>query len=67
MLQETTSRGLSGLVCPSRTSESGRGILCDRRRGEEKGSARRSVQIVRHGPGVVVCCWSPPSDFRHDE
>ncbi len=31
VLRETTSRGLSGLVCPSRTSERG-GILCERRR-----------------------------------
>jgi hypothetical protein len=36
VLRETTSRGLCGLVCSSRTSASGR-------EGEEKGSARGSV------------------------
>jgi hypothetical protein len=39
VLRETTSRGLSGLVCPSRTSErGGEGILCERRRGRRRGA-----------------------------
>jgi hypothetical protein len=37
VLRETTSRGLCGLGCPSRTSE------CGKKEGEEKGSARGSV------------------------
>ena len=47
VLRETTSRGLSGLVCPSRTSERGGEGNCvkvyRKEEGEEKGSARRSV------------------------
>ena len=43
MLRETTSRGLSGLVCPSRTSERGGEGDCVKEGGEEKGSARGSV------------------------
>ncbi len=47
MLREMTSRGLSGLVCPSRTSERGGEGNCvkvyRKEEGEEKGSARRSV------------------------
>jgi hypothetical protein len=38
VLRETTSRGLCGLVCPSRNSERGGGILCERRRGERRGA-----------------------------
>jgi hypothetical protein len=39
VLRETTSRGLSGLVCPSRTGECTRGrrILCERR-GRKRGA-----------------------------
>ena len=43
MLQETTSRGLCGLVCPSRTSERGGEGDCVKEGGEENGSARGSV------------------------
>jgi hypothetical protein len=45
VLRETTSRGLCGLVCPSRTSERGGEGDCVKEglEGEEKGSARGSV------------------------
>ena len=43
MLRETTSRGLCGLVCPSRTSERGGEGDCVKEGGGEKGSARGSV------------------------
>jgi len=39
VLRETTSRGLCGLVCPSRTSERGGEGYCVKEGGEEKGSA----------------------------
>ena len=44
MLRETTSLGLRGLVCPSRTSERGGegDCVCEKKEGE-KGSARGSV------------------------
>ena len=40
MLRETTSRGLCGLVCPSRTSERGGEGYCasERRRGRRRGA-----------------------------
>ena len=38
VLRETTSRDLCGLVCPSRTSECGKGRLCERRRGRRRGA-----------------------------
>ena len=44
VLRETTSRSLCGLVCPSRTSERGRGILCERRRGEERERERERAR-----------------------
>jgi hypothetical protein len=43
VLRERTSRGLCGLVCPSRTSERGGEGDCVKEGGEEKGSARGSV------------------------
>ena len=43
MLRETTSRGLCGLVCPSRTSERGGEGYCVKEGGGGEGSARGSV------------------------
>ena len=43
VLRETTSRGLCGLVCPSRTSERGGEGHCVKEGGGEEGSARGSV------------------------
>jgi len=43
VLRDTTSRGLCGLVCPSRTSEHGGKGDCVKEGGEKKGSAGRRV------------------------
>ena len=43
VLRETTSRGLGGLVCPSRTSERGGKGDCVKEGGGEEGSARGNV------------------------
>jgi hypothetical protein len=57
VLRETTSRGLSGLVCPSRTSERG-GILCERRR--RRRGAREGLRVFI--TAVLQCVFStlPP-------
>ena len=44
--KETTSRGLSGLVCLSRTSERGEKGDCVEEGGGEEGSARGSVHFA---------------------
>jgi len=44
VLRETTSRGLCGLVCPSRTSERGGEGDCVKEEGEKKESVRGCVQ-----------------------
>ncbi len=41
MLRETTSRGLCGLVCPSRNSERGREGDCVKEGGGEDGERER--------------------------
>ena len=41
MLRETTSRGLCGLVCPSRTSERGGEGYCVKEGGGEEGESER--------------------------
>ena len=41
VLRETTSRGLCGLVCPSRTSERGGEGYCVKGGGEEEGEHER--------------------------
>jgi hypothetical protein len=41
VLRETTSRGLCGLVCPSRTSERGGEGDCVKEGGEEEGKCER--------------------------
>jgi hypothetical protein len=41
VLRETTSRGLSGLVCPSRTSERGGGGHCVKEGGGGEGERER--------------------------
>jgi hypothetical protein len=43
VLRETTSRGLCGLVCPSRTSERGEEGDCVKEGGGEQGERRGSV------------------------
>ena len=46
VLRETTSRGLCGLVCPSRTSERGEKGDCVEEGGGEEGSARGGVHFA---------------------
>ena len=41
VLRKTTSRGLCGLVCPSRTSESGGEGYCVKEGGGEEGECER--------------------------
>jgi hypothetical protein len=59
VLRETTSRGLCGLVCPSRTSEGGGEGDCVKEKGEEKGNARRGS--VHWG-----CCYATALDIEVD-
>ena len=56
MLRETTSRGLWGLVCPSRTSERGGEGDCVKEEGEEKGSARGSAACI--GAATMLQPWT---------
>jgi hypothetical protein len=53
VLRETTSRGLCGLVCPSRTSERGRKGDCVKEGGGEEGERVKERVLgvrVRHSP-----------------
>ncbi len=51
MLRETTSRGLCGLVCPSRTSESrGKGDCVKEGTGGEEGERERERAL-----GLLLC------------
>ncbi len=53
MLRETTSRGLCGLVCPSRTSERGGEGDCVKERGgrEEERERERALGLLQcHSP-----------------
>ena len=50
MPRETTSRGLCGLVCPSRTSERGGEGYCVKEGGGEEGERERERALgVRRG------------------
>jgi hypothetical protein len=49
-LRETTSRGLCGLVCPSRTSESGGEGDCVKEGGGEEGERERERAL-----GLLLC------------
>jgi hypothetical protein len=51
VLRETTSRGLCGLVCPSRTSERGGEGDCVKEGGEEEGKCERerALRGTAHG------------------
>jgi hypothetical protein len=50
VLRETTSRGLCGLVCPSRTSERGGEGDCVKEGGEEEGKCERerALELLRY-------------------
>ena len=50
MLRETTSRGLCGLVCPSRTSERGEEGDCVKEGGGEQGERERERAL-----GLLQC------------
>jgi hypothetical protein len=47
VLRETTSRGLCGLVCPSRTSERGGEGDCVKEGGGEEGKCERERALER--------------------
>jgi hypothetical protein len=54
VLRETTSRGLCGLVCPSRTSERGGEGDCVKEGGGEEGKCERERALERlryYSPG----------------
>ena len=54
VLRETTSRGLCGLVCPSRTSERGGEGDCVKEGGEGEGERERERALglpLCHNPG----------------
>jgi hypothetical protein len=53
VLRETTSRGLCGLVCPSRTSERGREGECVKEGGGGEGKCERERALER------LRCYSP--------
>ena len=50
MLREMTSRGLCGLVCPSRTSERGGEGYCVKKEGGEEGEREREREL-----GLLLC------------
>jgi hypothetical protein len=50
VLRETTSRGLCGLVCPSRTSERGGEGYCVKEGGGEEGERERERAL-----GLPLC------------
>jgi hypothetical protein len=50
VLRETTSRGLCGLVCPSRTSERGGEGDCVKGGGREEGGRERERAL-----GLLLC------------
>jgi hypothetical protein len=53
VLRETTSRGLCGLVCSSRTSERGGEEDCVKEGGGEEGKCERDCALER------LQCYSP--------
>ena len=53
VLRETTSQGLCGLVCPSRTSERGGKGDCVKEGGEEEGERERSRANIL----VTLAAW----------
>jgi hypothetical protein len=57
VLRETTSRGLCGLVCPSRTSERRGEGDCMKERGGEEGEGERERALgvrLRHNPEMML-------------
>jgi hypothetical protein len=72
VLRETTSRGLCGLVCPSRTSERGGEGDCVKEGGEEVGKCERERALERlryYIPGHSLCpgvCLSQQEQEQQD-
>jgi hypothetical protein len=58
VLRETTSRGLCGLVCPSRTSERGGEGDCVKEGGGEEGKCERELDPQRCRFGKKKCVWT---------
>jgi len=59
VLRETTSRGLCGLVCPSRTSERGGEGDCMKEGGGAEGECERERALgllLCHSPLYFVLC-----------
>ncbi len=54
MLRETTSRGLCGLVCPSRTSDAG-----------EREIVKLCVCFITAGPIIKLCAWGEEESGGH--
>jgi hypothetical protein len=54
VLRGTTSRGLCGLVCPSRTSERGGEGYCVKGGGGEEGERERERAGTREEPGTLT-------------
>jgi hypothetical protein len=54
VLRETTSRGLCGPVCPSRTSERGGEGDCVKEGGEEEGKCERERALLQR---LCVCVY----------
>jgi hypothetical protein len=63
VLRETTTRGLCGLVCPSRTSERGGEGDCVKEGGEGEGEREREFSL-----GLLLChrLLSPFSFYMAD-
>ena len=53
MLRETTSRGLSGLVCPSRTSERGGEGYCVKEEGGGEGEREKERALGMPQPSIL--------------
>jgi hypothetical protein len=61
VLRETTSRGLSGLVCPSRTSERGGEGHCVKEGGGGEGERQKERALwlpLCHNPDIKVLLFS---------
>ena len=53
MLRETTSRGLCGLVCPSRTSECGGEGDCVKEEGGGEGKCERERAVTKRNLNIL--------------
>jgi hypothetical protein len=76
VLRGTTSRGLCGLICPSRTSERGGEGYCVNGEGEKKvcvfitaegdfEGAPLCVCFITAGPITKLCAWGEEESGGH--